>query len=392
LPRQTATHYLNGASTGSGQITASLADGGTDLKIGTRDDLFTQLKGDIAELLVFGHGLSVAERGQVLSYLGGKYGLRLVRIASVPPTVTITSPTNGATAVASSSISIQVSATDTNNPIAQVNFLANGNVVGSATMPPFSMPLLMVNKAGQPVLEFNGTNSQYLDVASAPSVVILGDISSFCAFNAADVATPHTLWSKTQNGAPFPWYFSVAAGGDMAAARGDTNGSNPVDSADPVQPGSQVVAGFTVSGSSGSHYLDGEPNGTGVFGYGTLDQGTTLRIGALDDLTNQYSGTLSEVLIYNEALSGSDLLEVNTYLAARAGIPVIQVPPPSLTLTRPNASSVELSWPTVFSGFVLESATNLAGAWTAVATNPPNNQFILGTTTNATRFFRLQSQ
>jgi hypothetical protein len=477
---QTATHYLNGGSIGSGQITAPLGDAGTDLLIGTRADFATQLKGGLAELLVFGHELSVAERGQILSYLGGKYGMRLVRVASLPPTVAIVSPTNGATAAVSSSINVQVSATDTNNPIAQVTFLANGDVIGSTTTPPYTMamealtpgtvtleaqavdiwgvtgtsapvvitvtgqgpaapptsglvlwlkadkgvttnsdgtvavwadqsglgnnavqtnsadaPLLMLNGVGgQPVLEFNGTNSQYLDVASVPSVVIEGDISSFCAFNVADVATPHTLWSKTQNGAAFPWEYGVLAGGDMVMERGNVNGVAPVDSSGPVQPGSQVVAGFTVAGSLASHFLDGEPNGGGVLGYGALDQGTALRIGALDDLTNQFSGTISEVLIYNQALSGADLLQVNTYLASRSGISVIQAAPatpPSLTITRTNATSVEVSWPTSFSGFVLQSAANLTGPWTPVATNPPSNQFIVGTT-NAAGFYRLLSQ
>jgi len=399
-------------------------------------------------------------------------------VAYLPPTVTILSPANGTTEGVSTPFNFDVTVTDTNNPIAQVNFLANGNLIGSATAPPYGMPLevltpgtltlqaqavdiwgalgtsapvvltvtgqgpasppasglvlwlkadqgvttnadgavaewadqsglgnnavqtnsvagpiLVVDGAtGRPALEFNGTNSQYLSVASVPSVVIQGDISTFCAFNIADVATAHTLWSKTTNGLAFPWLYSVAAGGDLVFTRGNDNGQAPVTSTGPVKPGTPAATGAIVSGSLAPLYLDGEPNGSGVMGYGALDVGTPLVIGALDDLTDQYAGRLSEVLIYNRALSGNDLLQVNTYLAARSSIPVIQVPPPSLTLTRPNASSVQFSWPTVFSGFVLESATDLAsGAWTPVATNPPNNQFIVGTT-NATRFFRLQSQ
>jgi hypothetical protein len=480
---QTATHFVNGAAAGSGLITAALGDAGTDLKIGTRDDGVTQMKGDIAELLMFGHALSPTEHGQILSYLGGKYNQKLVSVAYLPPTVTILSPTNGATEGVSTPFKFEVSVTDTNNPITQVTFLANGNVVGSATKPPYTLPfeflspgavtlqaqavdiwgaagtsapvaltvtgqgpatppasglvlwlkadkgvstnsdgtvaewadqsglgnnavqtnsanapLLVVDKAtGKPALEFNGTSSQYLDVASAPSVVIQGDISSFCAFNVADVATAHTLWSKTTNGLAFPWEYGTVVGGGLLIERGNNNGVAPVYSSGPVEPGSPAVAGFTVAGSLASLYLDAEPDGTGVFGYGALDMGTPLRIGSLDDLTNQFAGTLSEVLIYNGALSGDDLLQVNTYLAGRSSIAVVEPAPPSsqgpaLTITRLSADSVQISWPTASTGFVLQSETSLAGgAWTPVATNPPNNTVVVGTT-NVTRFFRLQSQ
>ncbi|PYJ85882.1 MAG: hypothetical protein DME22_07470, partial [Verrucomicrobia bacterium] len=47
----TATHYLNGQTTGGGEITATLLDGDQPLKVGTRNDFFTKMKGEIAELL-----------------------------------------------------------------------------------------------------------------------------------------------------------------------------------------------------------------------------------------------------------------------------------------------------------------------------------------------------
>lgn len=53
---------------------------------------------------------------------------------------------------------------------------------------------------------------------------------------------------------------------------------------------------------------------------------------------------------------------------------------------------MQISWPASASGFVLQSETSLVGgAWTPVATNPPNNQITLGAT-NAARFYRLRSQ
>jgi Concanavalin A-like lectin/glucanases superfamily len=46
----TATHYLNGLSNGSGTVNTMIADGGRNVKIGSRDDLFTMFKGSLDEI------------------------------------------------------------------------------------------------------------------------------------------------------------------------------------------------------------------------------------------------------------------------------------------------------------------------------------------------------
>ena len=477
----TATHYINAVAAGSGQITAAIADAGTDLLIGTRGDLFTQLQGDIAELLAFGHALSPTEHARVLNYLAGKYNMPLASLGLVPPTVTIVSPTSGSTAAVASPINFQVSVTGTVYPISQVSFLANGAVVGSVTAPPYALTLQAITpgtvtlqaqavdvwgavgasatvvvtvtgqgpaspptnglalwlkadkgvttntdgtvsqwadqsglgnnavqavstsapklvtdpKTGMPALAFDGASS-YLSAPSTPSLVIQADISTFAAFNMADVTAAHTIWSKSTNEVAFPWIYGVAAGGAMSFTRGNANGSNPVNSTSLASPGTPVVAGVSLAGSLGSHYFDAQPAGSGVFGYGALDEGTDLVIGGLDDFTSLFAGNLSELLIYNRALSGSDLDLANAYLAGRLGITLVKVgaPPSSVTLTITGLSgnTVQVSWPGSASGWILQTETSLSGAnWASVATNPPNNTVVVGTT-NATRYFRLQSQ
>jgi hypothetical protein len=171
-------------------------------------------------------------------------------------------------------------------------------------------PILVTDPAtGNPVLQFNGTNTQYLQVASTPSMQ--GDLSTFCAFNLADVAGTHALWSKTSGGVPFPWIFSVYSGGLVVLDFGGNAGHWSCPSTAYVSPGMPVVAGVTVSGAVASFYVDGEPGGQAPIGAATFDQGEPLVIGALDSLGWQFAGTISDLLIYTRALTDDEVLDVN---------------------------------------------------------------------------------
>ena len=71
----TLHHYLNGESTGEGQLVTTIADTGKPLLIGTREDFVTKMKGDIAEIIIYNTALSEADRGQVVDYLATKYAI-----------------------------------------------------------------------------------------------------------------------------------------------------------------------------------------------------------------------------------------------------------------------------------------------------------------------------
>jgi hypothetical protein len=90
----TLRHYLNGEPNGEGQITATLADAGTPLLIGTRGDLFTKMKGDIAELIIYNTALSDADRSKVVNYLGSKYG---IPVSAGPPQLAVSRSGNNVT-------------------------------------------------------------------------------------------------------------------------------------------------------------------------------------------------------------------------------------------------------------------------------------------------------
>jgi hypothetical protein len=67
------SHYVDGAVKGTGTLSTTIADSGTPLRIGSRNDLFQFMKGDISEVMVFGSALSAADRRIVDSYLAIKY-------------------------------------------------------------------------------------------------------------------------------------------------------------------------------------------------------------------------------------------------------------------------------------------------------------------------------
>ena len=149
-----------------------------------------------------------------------------------------------------------------------------------------------------------------------------------------------------------------------------------------------------VSWQSGTvyQYLNNNDNGHFVYTNLMADGGGSLRIGSRADLATQLQGNLAEIIIYQPALSDANRLNVVQYLANKYALNFPLLGPPSLTIVPAKATSVQISWPSAYSGFVLESQTTLGnGAWLPVATNPPNNSITLGTT-NVTRYFRIRSQ
>jgi plastocyanin len=71
-------------------------------------------------------------------YTIGMVGSVTVQGAHVPPSVSITSPANGATFPAGSAITVQASASSTDGTVTRVDFFENGNLFGSATAAPYS--------------------------------------------------------------------------------------------------------------------------------------------------------------------------------------------------------------------------------------------------------------
>ena len=82
-------HFLDGQANGTGNLATILEDTGAGVGIGTRGDGFTKLKGDLAEVLIFGVALSTADRTALDNYFGAKYGISV----GAPPSLSIANGT-----------------------------------------------------------------------------------------------------------------------------------------------------------------------------------------------------------------------------------------------------------------------------------------------------------
>ncbi|MFO1497194.1 MAG: Ig-like domain-containing protein [Verrucomicrobiota bacterium] len=158
----TLTHYLNDQPAGAGEITATLVDGATPLKIGSRDDLFTKMKGDIAELLIYDRALSSEERGSAISYLQTRYG-----ITNQLPTVALTSPADNATVTAPGILTVSANASDPDGNISKVEFFANGSLIATATASPYRSQVL-VQTGGPITFTARATDNKDGSATSAP--------------------------------------------------------------------------------------------------------------------------------------------------------------------------------------------------------------------------------
>ena len=207
------THYLgyniNGGGTLAGTVT--VGDAGYPMRIGRRQDNGVFGNHDIAEILIYDHAVSDAERLQIVNYLNNKWGISVIQQANVPPTPKILTPTNGTSFVAPSTISVVASVTDPDSPISQVDFLVNGMLVASRTAAPYQIPLQVLTP-GTLTIQVRATDFWGAVSNSAPVVVTVTGSGP-----ASPPITGCALWLKADAGVTTNLDGSVATWADQSS-------------------------------------------------------------------------------------------------------------------------------------------------------------------------------
>jgi hypothetical protein len=480
------THFLNGHPNGAGQLNAPLADAGTPLRIGTRDDFGTRMKGDIAEVLIYDEALSETELESVTMYLAARYGIPMVSSANQPPAVNLTAPDEGEVQ-APATLSLSATASDPDGAVVEVAFFANGQLLGATAVAPFQQgiriatpgtvvltavardnlggvstsPSVTLSVAGMitpelevreglqlwlkadegvtatgggavlnwedqsgqgnnaaqpeefyapvlmpdvvnsgPALRFDG-ESHFLTVPTSPSIEIAGDLTSFFLVRFEDFAGFRAVWAKTFGNQPRPTdYYLLPGSGVPRFFRGGEGGNASVDASGPVPANAFVVLGFSQSGSTLTHYMNGRPFGSGEINVLAEDFSAPLSIGTRDDFGTWMKGDIAELLIYDRALATVEIHELSVYLGSKHGVlifePVaVSIESPLLAAAR-DGNQVILSWQGAPGEFQLESAFQLPAAqWTVTSLAPEVRDGLNTVTiplTDPAQFFRLRKQ
>ena len=185
-------------------------------------------------------------------------------------------------------------------------------------------PQLVTNAIdGQPMIEFNGTNGTYLYANSDPSLAITNDMSVFVVINFATLAggTNGDIVSKVNNNnqpAPYDYY---AQPGTVQFLRGNGSGSVAVASTNGPSAGVPHILDVVMQGTSVMHRLDGNSSGIGTLNTTIVDQGQPLSVGARQDFHNFLTGGVAELIVVSSALSASDVVSMENYLATEYNMP-----------------------------------------------------------------------
>ncbi|HYG77652.1 MAG TPA: Ig-like domain-containing protein, partial [Planctomycetota bacterium] len=134
-----------------------------------------------------------------------------ITVSNVPPTVSLTAPTNGATFTAGANITLTANAADSNGTISKVEFFAGGTLLGTSTTAPYSFTWNNV-AAGSYSLTAKATDNSGLSTTSAAVNITV---------NATINAPPTVTLTSPANGTKF----SAGTNITLTASASDRDGS-----------------------------------------------------------------------------------------------------------------------------------------------------------------------
>ncbi len=174
-------------------------------------------------------------------------------------------------------------------------------------------PAYKVNiQNGKSVARFDGVND-ILSAADATSIELDTNSTVFVVYN-PDSAGTFGLLTKGDGANPASYYLSTLSGAvelDRPFIEAGLFGAN-------VGSTTTRILTTRVSSTSVSHYLEGADAGIDTLPVGTATN-TVLYIGAIAPGSTHLDGDISEILIYNTALTDAQINAVGQYLATKWG-------------------------------------------------------------------------
>jgi hypothetical protein len=231
---------------------------------------------------------------------------------------------------------------------------------------------------GEPALYFNAANTNYLQVATSPSVAITGDITIYAVANFSDYSAAREILGKTKSNIPAPndyYVASATAGATLYRGNGTSYGHFTASTVPSL--GAPHVLAVTMAGTNVSHFLDGAAAGTGILNNSLAltnitDAGLPLDIGSRNDLAQLMNGDIAEVMLFSDALSPTDRTNIDNYLGVKYfPFTIAQQPAPVTTNEGGTAT---------FSIAASQGSAHLTYQWQESTTNNPTPANIPGAT------------
>ncbi|HTV40147.1 MAG TPA: immunoglobulin domain-containing protein [Candidatus Sulfotelmatobacter sp.] len=293
---------------------------------------------------------------------------------------------------------------DGSGGVSQWNDLSgnNNNLMGAGA--PYD-PQYVTNSYGYPVVRFVGTNFPSFNYLYAldngsTGLSILSNMCVFAVVNFATLAgnTNGEIIDEDNGNLANPYdYYATPSYVDLLRGNGSSYGG--AQSSKPPTVGVPQLLDVVMQGTSVTHRLNGNANGTGTINTGIASAESYVLVGARENDGNFLTGDLQELILIGQALSSSDVASMESYLAGEYNLQIGINPNPTNVVFSITNGLLTLKWPADHTGWQLQAQTNSvsAGLGTNWANYNPStgpstqtNQVAIPINlTNGTVFYRL---
>ena len=289
---------------GSASQAGPIKDDGQHVVVGDYGGPGWKLDGDIAEIVIYDHALSVSDRAVVERYLGAKYGLRLARNPRSVRGLRMWLDAN------------QFAGLGDGAPVAawpDQSGLGSDATQSDATRRP-TFRANAVN--GRPAVRFDGVD----DVLDAGELGLYTEGQTVFVVARTNAAQNQVLVGQHAGALNGSWYFAETSGGLRYTIinSADVRVDNDVPE--------QAAGDFGVwvaryDGSALRIFANGMPVGRPAEQSGAIkDDNRHVYVGSYAGPGWTFSGDIAEVLVYDRALGTTERLAIEAYLARHCGI------------------------------------------------------------------------